>query len=56
VTVASPSPVAAEIVVGAAAAPCVVNADDVALVELPFMFVAITLYVYEVPFVNPVQT
>ena len=55
-TVAWPSPTVAEIVVGADAAPCVINADDVALTELPFMFVAITLYVYEVPFVKPVHT
>ena len=45
VTVAWPSPAAAEIVVGADAAPCVVNADEVALTEFPTAFVATTLYV-----------
>jgi hypothetical protein len=45
VTVAFESPVTADIVDGADAAPCVVNADDVALSELPLALTATTLYV-----------
>jgi hypothetical protein len=56
VTVAFESPAVAETVLGADAAPCVVNAvDTAALAESPTALVATTLYVYEVPSTKPVQ-
>lgn len=56
VTVAFESPVTAEIVVGADAAPCVVTAVvELPATEFPTPFTAMTANVYAVPSVRPVH-